>query len=113
MRSRWSTTTSPTACRQSLPIPNPSPDPNPNPNPSPDPNDNPHANVSSCVQCAGALEKVVLFGAYGWNAQPPAGGTWRAALPRNVVRCFDWREAAAELHRLLDRLEANQAMLLG
>ena len=70
-------------------------------------------NVSYCVQCAGALGKVVLFGAYGWNAQPPAGGTWRAALPRNVVRCFDWREAAAELHRLLDRLEANQAMLLG
>ena len=62
------------------------------------------------MQCAGALEKVVLFGAYGWNAQPPAQPP---ALPRNVVRATDWREAAGCLHALLDRLEENQAMLLG
>ena len=58
------------------------------------------------MQCAGDLEKVVLFGAYGWNARAPA-------LPRNVVRAADWREAAGWLHKLLDGLEEKQAMLLG
>ena len=44
---------------------------NPNPNPCPDPNVTlTLTTFSYCVQCAGSLEKVVLFGAYGWNAQP-------------------------------------------
>lgn len=63
-------------------------------------------NVSYCVQCADALEKVVLFGSYGWNAQPPA-------LPRNVARATDWHEAVRCLHAVLDRLEERQQMLLG
>jgi hypothetical protein len=65
-------------------------------------------NVSYCVQCAGALGKVVLFGAYGWNAQPEP-----PALPRNVVRATDWPQALVCLHAHLDRLDENQAMLLG
>ena len=65
-------------------------------------------NVAYCVQCASSLERVVLFGAYGWNSQASA-----PALPPNVMRAIDWLQAVRCLHAVLYRGEERQATLLG
>mmetsp|Transcript_31332 Transcript_31332/g.43457 ORF Transcript_31332/g.43457 Transcript_31332/m.43457 type:complete len:221 (+) Transcript_31332:98-760(+) len=49
-------------------------------------------------QCASELEKVVLFGEYGWNSDSGSG----APLPSNVIRAKDWTQAHAILSNFAD-----------
>eukprot|EP00911_Craspedida_sp_UC1_P002380 UC1_evm1s1780 len=46
------------------------------------------------LQCAGRLQRVILFGHHAWNQH-------QGALPDSVVRVADWTGAVAELKALL------------